>query len=64
MSTREYADLVLALHRDVRWLEKHLRFIRDAGGANADRLREIAAVACAKAKARSKRTLSMQKRGA
>lgn len=34
------------------------------GRANADRLREIAAVACVKAKARSKKTLSMQKRGA
>jgi len=64
MSTREYADLVMALHRDVRWLERQLRFIRDAGGASADRLREIAAVACVTAKKRSKRTLVMQRKPA
>lgn len=59
MDARRQADLVLALHRDVRWLERELKRIARATAVNnPDKLRMIAAEAIEKAKRRSKRTLS------
>lgn len=56
---RTQSDVIVALHRDVRWLERKLREIRDAKAASADRLRELAAHTVETAKQRSKKTLSM-----
>lgn len=55
---RKTAELMLALHRDVRWLETQLKRIVRAEACDGDKLRAIAAEVLETAKKRSERTLS------